>query len=78
MNYSLMADIFYADSDKLPKAKAAGIAMDNRLNGGYRDSGVSDIRFDAANYEAYFSYEKLSALPNYIEKHHIYEKNPAR
>lgn len=57
-HYELMADIFYTGHDKYSKAKAAGIAMDNRLNGEYRESGTSDIHFDAPNFEAYFSYEK--------------------
>lgn len=62
-----MANIFYADSDKLPKALAAGRLLDNRLSNNYLKV-ASDIHFDTAAYLAYFDYEKLVLLKDYTAK----------
>lgn len=67
MRYETMANIFYADSDKLNKAQAAGKLIDNRLANTYLKV-ASDIHFDTSAYLAYFDYEKLSQLKDYSKK----------
>ena len=73
MRYETMANIFYADSDRLPKALAAGKLLDNRLSNTYLKV-ASDIHFDMSAYLAYFNYDKLSQLKNYTEKSIAYSK----
>ena len=71
MRYETMANIFYADSDKLLKALAAGKLLDNRLSNTYMKV-ASDIHFDMASYLAYFDYDKLVKLNNYVENSKAY------
>lgn len=63
-----MADIFYTRTVKYKKALDAGILLDNRLLNTYKESGVSEIHFDASAFNAYFSYDKLILLPEYEAK----------
>lgn len=74
MRYETMANIFYADSDKLPKALAAGKLLDNRLSNTYLKV-ASDIHFDVSAYLAYFDYEKLAQLKDYTAKSIAYQNS---
>jgi len=71
--YETMANVFYADSDKLSKAIAAGKLLDNRLSNTYLKV-TTDIHFDMSAYLSYFDYDKLSQLKNYTENSITYSK----
>lgn len=73
--FTIMAEIFYRDDDKLKKALDAAKLLDNRLSSNYRHaSATTDIHFDMPSFLAYFSYEKLSLVKDYENKNIEYIK----
>jgi hypothetical protein len=57
--YKEMAEKHYKDHKDLPKALAAGIAMDNALKKEYGGGGGTKTHFMMDNFLKYFTYERL-------------------
>lgn len=71
MSYEKQAEIAYSgDTDRVrSRAMASGRAIDNCLRKEYGSEGATNCRFNAVQYEAYFSPEALGKrvdllLPN--------------
>ena len=60
--YESQAKDYYANDYRLPKAVAAGIAIDNALKLDYTKGGHTKTHFMIGNYLKYFSYEALIKL----------------
>lgn len=60
--YEAQATEYYANDKRLPKAIAAGIAMDNALKLEYTKGGHTKTHFMMSNYLKYFSYEALQKI----------------
>jgi hypothetical protein len=60
--YKELALRYYKDDNRLNKALAAGIAIDNALIIKYTKSGITNSKFLMNNYLKYFTYENLPKL----------------